>query len=148
VRVSATGLELVAGALEFGASASIDLGLAKGSASIMGGIYFELSDAGLSLTGYLDIRGKLEVLSIVSLSVAVTLALTYVPDTAKVEGTAEVVVKVKVLFFKKTVRFEVHRRFAGGNADPTFAELMAPADWPDDQPLPWDSYCGAFAAAA
>ena len=41
----------------------------------------------------------------------------------------------------------VHRQFAGANADPTFAELMAPEDWPDGQPLPWDRYCTAFAAA-
>ena len=148
VRLSATDLELVAGALEFGASVSINLaGIAKGSASVMGGVYFELGDDGLSLTGYLDIRGKLEVLSIVSLAVSVTLALAYEVGTGKVEGRAELCVKVKVLFFKKTVRFEVHRQFAGSNADPTFAELMAPSDRPAGEPLPWDAYCTAFAAA-
>ena len=50
-----------------------------------------------------------------------------------------------VLLFSETVVVEFERQFAGQNADPTFAELMAPANTPD--PLPWDLYCLAHAAA-
>lgn len=49
-----------------------------------------------------------------------------------------------MLFFSETVVVELERTFAGQAADPTFAELMAPADTPG--PLPWDTYCLAFAA--
>ena len=50
---------------------------------------------------------------------------------------------MKVLFIRKTVQVRFEKRFAGANADPTFAELMAPAG--ATGALPWDQYCGAFA---
>ncbi|HEU5266486.1 MAG TPA: hypothetical protein VFU35_07285, partial [Jatrophihabitans sp.] len=146
VRVDTGGLVLVAGALEFGAAVAVNLaGVVAGYASVMGGVYFELAGNDISLTGYLAIKGKLSVLGIVSVAVEVNLALAYDPNSQKVEGRAELAIKIKVFVFKKTVRFEVHKQFAGANSDPSFAEIMAPADWPDPAELPWDTYCTAFA---
>jgi hypothetical protein len=145
VKVNTRGLQEISGALEFGAALSVNLGVARGSVSAMGGIYFKLEYGDASLTGYLRIRGELDVLGLISVGVELMLALAYVSKTSKVEGYAEMAVRVKALFFRKTVHIEFHKQFAGANGDPTFAELMAPDGWTGA--LPWDDYCTAFAEA-
>ena len=91
-------------------------------------------------------EGHVEVLKLITNSLVMAMYLTYTDD-GKVRGEAEVSFTIKMLFFSKTVSTTVKKTFAGSNSDPTFAELMAPADWPADEPLPWDTYCRAFAAA-
>jgi hypothetical protein len=136
-----SGLQRLEGSLEFGAALSVNLVVAKGSVSAMGGIYFLIEAGSAQLTGYLRIEGQLSVLGLISVAVAMLMAMTY--DNGVVRGKAEVLVKVKVLFFKKTARITFERSFAGSNADPSFAELMDPADAPG--PRPWDTYCLAYA---
>ena len=146
VQLSTAGLEVVRGALEFGAAVAVNLaGIARGEASIMGGIFFELTTQKVLLGGHLRIHGHLDILGIIAVTVDLTLLVAYDTDTELVEGTAELAIKIKVLFFKKTVRFSVHQQFAGSNGDPTFAELMAPVGRAGDRP--WDTYCDAFLAA-
>jgi hypothetical protein len=82
---------------------------------------------------------------LISIGVELTLSLSYNTFDDKVEGAAEFVVRVKVLFLRKTVRVRFEKRFAGANGDPTFAELMAPEGF--EGPRPWDEYCSAFAEA-
>jgi hypothetical protein len=149
VLLSTDGLRSLEGSLEFGAALTVSLGpVARGSVSAMGGLYFKVEDVDgrmeATLTAYLRIRGELRVLGLVSVSVELMLALTYQPATGKVSGRAELAVRVKVLFFKKTVKIEFERTFAGSNADPTFAELMAVPG--DTGARAWDDYCLAFAA--
>jgi hypothetical protein len=141
--LSPKGLQSLAGALEFGASATIDLKVARGCVSVTGGVYFEIGTTGATLTGFLRVRGHLDVLGIVSVTVELLLALSYVSATKKIEGEAELAVKVKVFCFHKTVRLHMKRQFAGANSDPSFAELMAPADAHGVRG--WDTYCTAFA---
>ncbi|HKE97700.1 MAG TPA: hypothetical protein VKG45_02040 [Actinomycetes bacterium] len=143
VLVGTGGLIALDGTLEFGAALSVDLKVARGSVSVMGGIRFLLEGSDALLTAYLHIRGELQVLGLISVAMEQLMALTYDPDTRKLSGRAEMAVRVKVLFFKKTVRVVFEKTFAGGNGDPTFAELMAPDGWQGD--LPWDVYCTAFA---
>ena len=101
-------------------------GIVKGSASVMAGITFELRPGDVNLTGYVDMRGHLDVLSLIALTMQVLVLMAYDPDTDKVEGRAKVSVSVKVLFFKKTVSFEVHHEFAGGSGDAARAALVPP----------------------
>lgn len=140
VKVSANGLELVEAALEFGAAASLNLGVASGSVSIMAGVYFklELTPTGtdVTLSGYVRLNGSLEVLGIISISVEFYMGLTYESATEKVIGRATLTVKVRVLFFSTSVSLSVERKFGGGG-DPPFGEMVNPADW--------DDYCDAFA---
>jgi hypothetical protein len=145
LKVNTKGLQELSGALEFGAALSVNLGVARGSVSAMGGIYFKLEHNDATLTGYLRVRGELDVLGLISVGVELMLALAYISETKKVEGYAEMAVRVKVIFIRKTVRIEFHKQFAGANGDPTFAELMAPDGWTGA--LPWDEYCTAFAEA-
>lgn len=147
------GLKSIEAAFEFGAAVSLNLGVASGGVSIMGGFYFKFEIVApgveeLTLTGYIRINGNLSVLGIITVSLEFYLALTavYVEKTLgtgekvkkveKMEGVASLKVKVEVLFFSKTVTVTVRRQFAGADADPTFAEMIPPEDWQE--------YCLAF----
>ncbi|HEY5151494.1 MAG TPA: hypothetical protein VIJ23_17090, partial [Mycobacterium sp.] len=147
VGLSTRGLESVNGMLEFGASISVDLVIARASAEVMGGIAFRYQrdpEIG-SLTAFLRIHGEVDILSLISVSVDLLLALEYQfdgPDAGKLTGTASVAVEVKTIFFSETVTASYSQKFAGSNGDPTFAELMAPKDFPGE--LPWNLYCNAF----
>lgn len=141
---ASSGLVLLEGSLEFGAAISINLVVAKGAVSAMGGIYFRIEAGEAILTGYLRIAGILSVLGLISVSVEFLLALSYETEPNIVRGKAEMAIKVSVLFFSKTVRIKLERSFAGASADPTFAELMDPPK--TNGPRPWDSYCLAYTA--
>jgi hypothetical protein len=166
--VSSAGLELVVGSLEFGAKIAIDLVVAKASVEAMGGVTFAYTRAGgITITGFFRVRGELDVLGLIRVSVTLTLALTYQPATRLLVGSAELVVEVSLLFFSQSVTVHFERTFAGSDAAvepgtdagngfagnrvgtaaavvaPTFAELMATPD--ETGSLPWDAYCAAFA---
>jgi len=145
VVLTTNGLQSLMGSLQFGAALSVTLGVARGSVSVMGGIEFFIEGSVARLTGYLRVRGEVQVLGLISVCIESTLALTYNSDNGKLEGSCEWVLRVKVVFIRKTVRVRFEKRFAGANGDPTFAELMAPAGTAGE--LPWDQYCGAFAEA-
>lgn len=159
LRLSPNGLVLLEMALEAGAALSINLGVASGSVSVMVGVYLRLAatdqgDQTVSLTGYLRIRGEVDVLGIISASITLELALEYVPTTGKLTGRASVVVQIHLLFLKKSVAITYERQFAGSNDDPTLAQVLgiddpgelAP-DAPDGGVPAWTQYCAAFAAA-
>ncbi|MCC5931724.1 MAG: FlxA-like family protein [Cyclobacteriaceae bacterium] len=143
---SVRGLMMMEAAFEFGASVSINLGIASGGASVMGGFYFKMeieNESGNTLTqlcGYLRINGHLSVMGLISLAMEFFLALSYVIRNNKsneLYGEASIKVKISVLFFKKTVSVTARRTLKGADADPTFAEMIEPQDWLD--------YCRAFA---
>lgn len=138
------GLRMIEAALEFGAAVSIDLGVASGAVSVMGGIYFAMKfDNGntiVELTGYVRINGALSVLGLITVSLEFYLGLTYLDQGGKgnlVYGEASLKVKVEILFFSKTVSIKTRKEFAGSAADPTFAMLVEEPDWHE--------YCEAFA---
>ena len=139
------GLRSLEAALEFGAAVSLELGVASGAVSVMGGIYFRMvTSDGVNdyvLEGYLRINGALSVLGLITVSVEFMMSLVAVMENDKVTkvwGEAKLRVKVEVFLFSKTVTLHVQREFAGAGADPTFAMLIS-----DDE---WQQYCEAFAA--
>ena len=145
LEVSAKGVELVEGALEFGGSVALNLGVASGGVYLMGGIYFAFTDSSVTIRGYVRCGGYLSVLGIISISVEFYLALEYQKATdphgnriSVLRGVGRVTVSVRVLFFSKTVSLSLERSFEGSPGDPTFEDCVEPADW--------DDYCLAFAA--
>jgi hypothetical protein len=140
------GLRSLEAALEFGAAVSINLGVASGAVSVMGGIYFMVSVTSdnkkeYRLEGYVRINGALCVLGFITVSVEfmLTLAADIVSDkVSRVWGEASLKVKIEIFMFSKTVSMKVQREFAGAGADPTFSMLTSAHDW--------DLYCEAFAA--
>lgn len=147
------GIQSVEAAFEFGASLSLNIGVASGGVSVMGGFYFKIEKiikvvasvnhevSQVTLTGYIRINGRLSVLGLITVSIEFYLALTavFVGDKVeKIEGEATLKVKVEVLFFSKTVSLSVRRELAGADADPKFIDMIDQDDW--------QQYCLAFAS--
>jgi len=141
LRLNPRGLVLLEASLEFGACLALDFGVASGSVSVMAGIYLRLEASDGSLTGYLRIRGDVEVLGLISASIEMYMGLTYEFGSGKVIGRATITVEVEVLLFSASVQISCERKFAGSSGDPTFAQVMGP--YADDGP--WVTYCQAFA---
>ena len=136
------GLRQIDAALEFGAAVSLNLGVASGAASVMAGIYFKMVFAdgqnSAQLTGYLRINGALSILGLITASIELYMALTYLVDKHKAYGEASISIKVEVLFFSKTVEVHTSRTFAGSGSDPNFQLSYSQSEW--------SAYCNAFAA--
>ena len=143
LQVDTAGLKELEAALEFGATASLDIGVASGSVHMMAGIYFSLqrkdpgNDLLATLTGYLRVGGSLTVLALVTVSVEFNLSFTYAQE-GKAYGRATLTVQIEVAFFSKSVELTVERTFGGQGADPTFRELFT-------TPATWSDYALAFA---
>jgi hypothetical protein len=140
IDIGIAGVQMLEAALEFGASVALNLGVASGKASIMGGFYFQMAGADFALTGYFRAAGSLSVLGIITVSCEFYLGLTYAskgisPHGGTLWGQAKLTVKIEILFFSTSVSISMEREFAG--SDPTFQQLVAPSDWV--------LYCDAFA---
>lgn len=136
IELDPNGIKLIEGALEFGGSFSMNLGVASGGVTLMAGIYFKYEADNITITGYVRCVGCLDVLGIISISAEFYLALTYEQATNRVWGQASLTVKIKVLFFSAKVTLKVERSF-GHSPAPLFSDMM------DEEH--WLSYCEAFA---
>lgn len=139
--VDTSGVKEVEGALEFGGSAALDLGVASGGVSVMAGIHFLFADGDVTLAGYLRCNGFLTVLGIVTVSVEFYLELSYEKHDGQsvVRGRGTLTVSVRIAFFSKSVKLELERSFSGAPGDPTFAQCIS-------KEHDWREYCAAFAA--
>ncbi|MFD8543125.1 hypothetical protein [Streptomyces sp. NPDC059649] len=139
--VDTSGVREVDGALEFGGSAALDLGVASGGVSVMAGIHFVLADGDVKLGGYLRCNGFLTVLGIITVSVEFYLELSYEKHDGQsvVRGRGSLTVSVRIAFFSKSVTLELERSFSGAPGDPTFAQCIS-------KEHDWREYCAAFAA--
>jgi hypothetical protein len=145
LQVDTKGVRQLEAALEFGASASLNLGVASGSVHMMAGIYFGMARneqtnvMQATLTGFLRVGGELSVLGIISISVEFNLSFTYMPAPAdKAYGKATLTVTVEIAFFSKSVELTVEKSFGGSNGDPTFGDMLPEPDL-------WSEYAAAFA---
>ncbi|MDT3680322.1 MAG: hypothetical protein ROZ64_15975 [Burkholderiaceae bacterium] len=143
LQLDTAGLKVVEAAFEFGATASVDLGVASGGVHIMAGIYFKLerkepgTDLAPTLSGYLRMGGHLSVLGLVKLSLEFTLSFTYDGARDKAYGRATLTVQIEIVFFSVSVELTVERAFGGAN-DPTFGQLFSTSN-------AWSEYAEAFA---
>ena len=138
------GVEMLTIGFVFGMMAELDVGVASGVVYIQCGIVFTLKAIEtpkpaqqMELTGFYRAGGGLEFFGIVTVTMELYLALTYL-DPGKSYGKARFTVSVAVSIFSMTFEFECERILSGAGADPTFADQISPADW--------GTYCGAFAA--
>jgi hypothetical protein len=144
-----SGMKMFEASLEFGASLQFSLGgLATGSVSVTGGIYFRwVSGGGFEFMGFYKTQGNLKILGLITVSVCFMLELGYrskgwtdndTRPALKAEelyGKATVSVGVSVFMFKKTVTLTLERSIAG--SDPTFGDAMPTQE-------DWNSYVDAF----
>ncbi|WP_428669757.1 hypothetical protein [Reyranella sp.] len=144
LQLDTAGIKVVEAALEFGVTASIDLGVASGGVHIMAGIYFKLerqepgSDLAPTLSGYLRMGGELSVIGLIKVSLEFVLSFTYDGGRDKAYGRATLTVKVEIAFFSTSVDITVERAFGGKSGDPSFGQLFSSADT-------WSEYAEAFA---
>ena len=140
LQLDTDGIRQLEAALEFGASASIDLGVASGGVHIMAGIYFSMGVKNGNkysiLAGYLRMGGELSVLGLISISLEFVLSFAY--EDGKAAGRATLTVKVEVLFFSTSVEISVEKRFGGSSGDPRFFQVF-------ETPAVWNEYAIAFA---
>ncbi|MEN4040749.1 MAG: hypothetical protein ROW39_00275 [Anaerolineaceae bacterium] len=147
ITVDPRDVQILEAAFEFGASVSVNFGVASGGVEVMAGIYYAIKEGNASLTGYFRMGGHLSVLGIISVSIELYLELRYEFSTGKCVGKAVLTIEVEVFLFSISVSITCERKFAGSNGDPTFRQLMEPYQDADSGLLvtPWDQYCGAFA---
>jgi hypothetical protein len=139
----AGGLTVLEGAIEFGAAASVDFGVASGSVSVMAGLYFKIEGSAYTLAGYFRMRGEVEALGLVSVSIELYLEMRYESASGKCVGTATINLEIDVAMFSTTISISCTKKFAGANGDPTLAELLDVAS--DATSADWNAYCDAFA---
>jgi hypothetical protein len=135
ITLGMSGVEILEVALEFGASVSIDLGVASGGVSVKAGIYFKYvasppDGPGSLLEGYVKIHGEMTVLLIASLSITLYLSLTYKTPN-KCWGQATLTVEVEVLFISFSVEVHAERQFSGDDHDPSFSQMITAGQWSD-----------------
>jgi hypothetical protein len=137
--IDASGVQMVEGALEFGAEVALNLGVASGGVRIMAGIYFQLTGTSTTLTGFVDVSGEVSVLGIISISMDLNLSLTYEsgPPKELVIGRATLTVAVHVLFFSASVQISMEKSFGNRAGDPSITDVLTLQDW--------QSYAAAFA---
>lgn len=143
IGVGTEGVREIEAALEFGASLSIDLGVASGMVEIKAGVYFHWLTNSVELAGYVRLHGEVSVLGLISASLTFNLQLAYLKENGHsvVWGEATLEVEIDILFFSFSVSVKCRREFGGSSGDPKFIELI-----PDQST--WTSYCEAFALEA
>ena len=143
LQLDTAGMKELEAAIEFGATAALDIGVASGSVHMMAGIYFSLerrdpgNELAATLTGYLRVGGSLSVLGLITISVEFNLSFTYA-EVGKAYGRATLTVEVEIAFFSTSVELTVERTFGGESGDPKFVEAFTTADT-------WSDYATAFA---
>jgi hypothetical protein len=129
-------------ALEFGAFAAVDLGIASGGIYVKGGFYFHWKEADHTtvFVGYVEMGGEVRALGIISVSIVLNLSLGFYKQgsTSLVKGQALLTIEVEVLFFSISASVTVERSFAGSESDPRFIDFVPTPDV-------WNAYAEAFA---
>lgn len=128
IEVGLDGVEALEASLEFGASLAVDLGVASGGVSVMGGVYYAMESDTAKLDGHFRMSGALEVLGLIAVSLVFYMALTYQDSPEMVWGEATLTVEVEVAFFSKDVDISVRKEFATP-PPPSFSHLMTEDEW-------------------
>jgi hypothetical protein len=155
VTIDPRGVQVLEASFEFGASISINLGVASGGVWVMAGIYFRMEQDAASLTGYFRLGGRVDVLGLITASIELYLELMYEFQSGKCVGRAQLTIEISVFIFSGSVTVRCERKFAGANGDPTLRDMLGlrpelPLDQElaligDDTVYAWREYCEAFA---
>ncbi|MEV7392555.1 hypothetical protein [Streptomyces sp. NPDC091215] len=151
-----SGLQRFTGGIEFGAAIAMDFVIVSAEVHVFGGVVFAKNGTDTEITGYLRIGGSISLLGLISVSIELTLALTYDATSGSLSGSARLVITVDLTFFSKSFTLECHKCF--GNCPPsaglssTHSEALTGSDpsvqaalEPQGQSFPWQTYCRAFA---
>ncbi|MFJ5774578.1 hypothetical protein [Streptomyces sp. NPDC093094] len=148
-----SGLERFVGGIEFGAAVAMDFGVARGEVHVFGGVVFTKQGSRVEVTGYLRIGGSVRVLGLVSVSVELTISLTYVEPNV-LRGRARLIIAVDLTFWSTSVEITCEKTFTGSDETVALSDRDALAAagpspvqqaWgPVGSSFPWHTYCQAF----
>ncbi|MGC3937313.1 hypothetical protein ACOTTU_05865 [Roseobacter sp. EG26] len=124
ITIDPNGVQILEASFEFGASISIDLGVASGGVSVMAGIYFRMEQDEASLTGYFRLAGHVDVLGLITASLELYLELRYEFQSGKCVGKASLTIEISVFIFSGSVTVSCERKFAGSNGDPNLRQML------------------------
>ncbi|MBB4987089.1 hypothetical protein [Streptomyces nymphaeiformis] len=138
-------------ALEFGASASIGIGIAKAEVHVLGGIRYELAaGGGTQLSGYLRFGGAVDILGLISVSLEVVITLTYtntVESPNALIGRATLVVTIDLTFYSDSVTVDTGEYTISGDPASDHSRLLSPTDGAETGLAAWQEYRRAFRKA-
>ncbi len=141
----------------FGAFARLDLGIASGSAALLGGLSYWLQEvdvSGVPTTNieylfYIRAYGSVTAFGFITVGVDFYLALKIATGTPSYsEGLVEVSYSVKIGFFKKSFKLTFRRRFNGSGAGSAMIASSDPSSRTKREMLTkpqWTQYRRAFA---
>lgn len=149
-----SGLERLVGGIEFGAAVAMDFGVARGEVHVFGGVVFTKRGSKVEIAGYLRIGGSVRVLGLITVSVELTISLTFVEPNV-LRGQARLVIAVDLTFWSTSVEITCEKTFTGSDAavashDRSALAAAGPSSveqaWgPVGSSFPWHTYCQAFA---
>jgi hypothetical protein len=141
MRMGLDDIEMMEGALEFGAYFSLFLGTASGSVHAAAGIYFKHDQDSVQLSGYCRVGGELEVLGLISVSTEFYMCLAYADSNQNAcVGQASVTVDIDLCLFSMSVTVgPVEKRFSHS---PPLNQLAFGYVVPENG---WKEYVAAFA---
>ncbi len=155
VTIDPHGVQILEASFEFGASLSVDFGVASGGVHVMAGIYFRMEMDDASLTGYFRLGGHVDVLGLITASLELYLELRYEFESGKCVGKAQLTIEISLFIFSGSVTITCERKFAGSNGDPVLRDMVGlRPDLTLEQELAligegtryaWREYCEAFA---
>jgi hypothetical protein len=119
LEVSTDGGVKIEAAVEFGGVAALNLIVVKGGVYLLAGIYLSISNGDLLIEGHLRLGGFVDVLGLISVSIEVFIALTYISERNVLFGTGRLTVGVKLLFFSESFSFEIKKEIPGFGEAPT-----------------------------
>src|SRR5262249_1701758 len=99
------GLQRFVGGIEFGASVAMNFGVASGEVHVFGGVVFAKQGNSIEITGYLRIGGMVRVLALISVSIELTVSLTYHDEdhSNELRGAAKLIIAVDLTFWSTSV---------------------------------------------
>lgn len=153
-------VESMAISFDFQGQFALDLVVASGSVSIMGGVTYTFTQAaGTNLTAFVNISGEVEALGIVTLSLELDFGLTYSnPGNGQsvLQGTGELEATIAISFFHKSLDIQVTKVFGNGGGSSRAvgasesarkARLAGAGAADDDTPIPVNSFAGIMATS-
>jgi hypothetical protein len=108
------GIDAFQMCMEFGATVSLNLGVASGEAHLLGGIYIALNNGQCALTGFIRAGGSMNILGIVTMSIEWYIGLNY--SSSSVRGRASVTVSISIGFFSVSATLSMEWTWAGSPA--------------------------------
>lgn len=140
------GLMRLEASIDFGAFLAVDFFVAKGEVHAFGGVRFTQNAGSIDIDGFVNIGGSVEVLGLVSVSIALLVRLTY-QEPNRLVGRATIVVEIDLTLFADSVEIDSGEWVLAGSEAPEGEPpggrfFEARREDPFDA---WKRYRGAFA---